>query len=214
VAASEEAPPRVAQVALGPDRAERDEILRRFGGNLKARRVAAGLTQSTLSERCFLPSEQVSNLERGQVAPSLLVLLMLCDTLGTSLDELTEGVGAPTRQASCRVVRQLIEESPGISTAEIADSLDLPFSYVFRGIRRMSSLGEIRGPSSNWQPNPRSRQWGVGRLHGMTSAEASQVECRPDGAAEGASCGRGQQRRDRRGAQSSGLAGETGHSTR
>jgi transcriptional regulator with XRE-family HTH domain len=142
----------VLQVALGPDIPERDEILGRFGGNLKARRVAARLTQSTLSERCFLPCQRISRLERGQLAPSLLVLLILSDALGTSLDELAEGVGAPTRQASCHLVRQLIEGGPGIGTAEIADSLDLPFWYVFRDARRMASLGEIRGRSSSWKP--------------------------------------------------------------
>jgi transcriptional regulator with XRE-family HTH domain len=142
----------VLQLALGPDIPERDEILRCFGRNLRTRRVAARLTQSTLSERCFLSCQQISRLERGRVAPSLLVLLMLSDTLGTSLDELTEGMGAPTRQPSCLLVRQLIEGSPGISTAEIADSLDLPFWYVFRGARRMASLGEIRGRGSSWQP--------------------------------------------------------------
>lgn len=140
------------QVALGPDIPERDEILRRFGENLKVGRVAARLTQKTLSERCFLSCKQISNLECGQVAPGLLVLLMLRDVLGTSLDELTEGVGAPIRQPSCLLVRQLIEQSPGIGTPEIADSLDLPFWYVFRGARRMWSLGEVRGRSSSWQP--------------------------------------------------------------
>jgi transcriptional regulator with XRE-family HTH domain len=140
------------QVALGSDIPERDAILRRFGRNLKTRRVAARLTQGMLSERCFLSCQQVSRLECGQVAPSLLVLLLLRDALGTSLDELTKGVGAPARQASCLLTRQMIEGSPGIGTAEIADSLDLPFWYVFRDARRMWSLGEIRGRSSSWQP--------------------------------------------------------------
>jgi transcriptional regulator with XRE-family HTH domain len=163
---SEEAAPRASPVALGADRAERDEILRRFGGNLTERRV----TQRTLSENCFLTPKGISNLECGQLTPSLLVLLMPCHTLGTSLGELMEGVGAPTRQASCLLARQLIKCSPGISTAEIADCLDLPFSYIFRGARRMASLGEIRGRSGSWQPaldglfsllsnDERSRRW-------------------------------------------------------
>jgi transcriptional regulator with XRE-family HTH domain len=142
------------QVALGPDIPERDEILRQFGRNLKTRRVAARLTQRMLSERCFLSCQQVSRLECGQVAPNLLVLLLLRDVLGVSLDELTEGVGAPARQPSCLQMRQLLERSPGISTAEIAESLELPFRYVFRGARRMWSLGEICGRSSSWQPAP------------------------------------------------------------
>jgi transcriptional regulator with XRE-family HTH domain len=127
-------------------------ILRRFGGNMKACRVAARLTQSMRSERCFLSCQQISRLERGKLAPNLLVLLMLSDTLGTSLDELTEGVDSPTRRPSCILVRQLIERSPGVRTGEIADSLDLPFWHVRRDARRMFSLGEIRGRSSSWQP--------------------------------------------------------------
>jgi transcriptional regulator with XRE-family HTH domain len=154
VAGGEEAASRVLQVALGPDIPERDEILRRFGQNLKARRAAARFTQKTLSERCFLSCEQVSRLECGQVAPGLLVLLMLRDVLGVPLDELTDGVGAPTRQPSCLLVRQLIDSNPGVSTEEIAGSLDLPSWYVFRDARRMWSLGEIRGRSSSWQPVP------------------------------------------------------------
>jgi transcriptional regulator with XRE-family HTH domain len=98
--------------------------------------------------------QQISRLERGQVAPSLLVLLMLRDTLGTSLDELMKGVGAPVRQPSCLLVRGFIERSPGISAAEIADSLDLRFWYVFRDARRVFSLGEIRERSGRWQTAP------------------------------------------------------------
>src|ERR1700733_349071 len=154
MAADEDAAPRVSQVTLGPDIPERDEILRRFGRNLRARRVAARLTQRTLSERCFLSCEQISRLERGQVAPSLLVLLMLRDTLGASLGQLTEGVGTPTRQVSCLSVRQLIEGNPGISTEEIAQSLGLQFWYVFQNARHMFSLGQIRGRSRSWQLPP------------------------------------------------------------
>jgi transcriptional regulator with XRE-family HTH domain len=96
----DDAAPRASQGALGPDIAERDESLRVFGHNLKHRRVAAGLTQGTLSERCFLACQQISRLECGKLAPSLLVLLLLSDALGLPLGEMVEGVGAPTRQSS------------------------------------------------------------------------------------------------------------------
>jgi transcriptional regulator with XRE-family HTH domain len=148
----DDAAPRVSQVALGPDVAERDDILRAFGRNLKKYRVAAGLTQVTLSERCFLGCERVSLLERGKLAPSLLVLLMLSDALGVAVGELVEGVGAPSRRRSRLRVGRLIDGNPGISTGEIADALNLPYGYVFQDVRCMFSLGEISGRSRSWQP--------------------------------------------------------------
>jgi peroxiredoxin len=63
----------VLQVALGPDIPERDEILCRFGCNLKTHRVLAGLSQQGLSERCFLQHGRISQLERGMRSPSLPV---------------------------------------------------------------------------------------------------------------------------------------------
>jgi transcriptional regulator with XRE-family HTH domain len=147
---------RGAQVALGPDVPERDEILRVFGRNVKALRMVARLTQPALSERSFLSCENISTLERGKLTPNLLVLLALSDALGVPLAELVEGVRAPTRQRSRRQIRQLIERHPGISTTGLADTLKLPPWYVRQDARYMSALSEIRGRDANWQPAPQS----------------------------------------------------------
>jgi transcriptional regulator with XRE-family HTH domain len=75
-------------VAVAIDRTERDGVLLAFGQNVKARRVAAGL--SKLASRCFLRRDHVSAFERGVSAPSLIVLRVLADALGVSMGELTD----------------------------------------------------------------------------------------------------------------------------
>ena len=61
-----------------------------IGGELRRRRVAAGLTQTTLGEP--LTRGYVSAVERGHVVPSLPALALLVQRLDLTLSEFFSGV--------------------------------------------------------------------------------------------------------------------------
>jgi transcriptional regulator with XRE-family HTH domain len=109
-----------------------------FGQNLKSLRATAGLTQETVAMRCFLRTDQVSSFECGGAPPSLELLLLLGETLGVSLGELTEGLVAPARAASLGRVRALIAERPASTTSALAKASGLPESYVFQLLRYLA----------------------------------------------------------------------------
>jgi transcriptional regulator with XRE-family HTH domain len=52
-----------------------------FGAQLRKLRLARGMTQGQLAERCRSNVPFISNLERGLTAPSLAMLLRLADGL-------------------------------------------------------------------------------------------------------------------------------------
>ncbi len=66
----------------------------RIGRNLRAARQARGLTQAALAELVSKSVETVSNLERGNLSPSLDTLVALADAVGVAPAALLAGVGA------------------------------------------------------------------------------------------------------------------------
>lgn len=144
---------RVGRPAVGPDASERAQLLLAFGQNLRTYRCLAGLTHEALAERCFLGIGQISRLERGKTAPSLLTLLLLADVTGVGVGELLDGLLAPSRRASREQILALVAQQPGISTAELAGSLRLPPRYTSETARRMHSYEEIVWRRTGWQPS-------------------------------------------------------------
>ena len=63
-----------------------------FGAELRARRLAAGLTQAVVAERAGVHAVTVSLLERGKRQPSLGVAFRLSTALGLARTELAEAV--------------------------------------------------------------------------------------------------------------------------
>ena len=59
-----------------------------FGAHLRELRLARGLTQPQLAERCDSNVPFISNVERGVMLPGLAMLLRLADALGCSMCEL------------------------------------------------------------------------------------------------------------------------------
>lgn len=66
-------------------------ILRRFGQNVRARRLAAGLSQEHLAYLAELDRAAISVIERGQRAATLRTFHKLCSALGCKPAELLEG---------------------------------------------------------------------------------------------------------------------------
>jgi transcriptional regulator with XRE-family HTH domain len=153
----------IRQVALGPDIPERDGILRAFGEDLRSLRVAARLSQEQLAARSFLRHGQISDLERGETAPNLTVLLMLAHAIGVSVGELTDGLVAPSRQAGRTEILAVLARQPGISTDGLAQALGLPSWYVLQTVRCLQSFGEIVRKSPGWQPGSARRPGGEKR---------------------------------------------------
>ena len=59
-----------------------------FMCNLKVYRVAQGLTQEQLAERCHVSTKHIANIEKGSMNPSYEILLAIARVLPVSLDAL------------------------------------------------------------------------------------------------------------------------------
>jgi len=140
-------------VGLGPDRPERDAMLVPFGERLRSLRVSAGLSQEAIARRCFLGGHDISDLERGHSAPVLPTLLMLRDALGISVGVLTDGLQAPTRQASRAQILALLSAHPGSSTQALAESIGVPAWYIRQLVRYLEATG-----APGWETGRRARQ--------------------------------------------------------
>lgn len=64
------------------------QICRVLGGNVKALRLAHGLSQEELAFQTDLDRTYISQIERGVSNPSVLVLLKISVTLGVEVGEL------------------------------------------------------------------------------------------------------------------------------
>ena len=74
------------------------EQLRRFGRNVRARRIALGYSQEQLAERSKSHRNYIGGIERGERNPTLLKIEQLADALGTPASELLE----PTKLHSAK----------------------------------------------------------------------------------------------------------------
>lgn len=66
--------------------------LRKFGDNVRSRRVAQDLSQEQLAERADLDRTYISGVERGIRNLSILSAARIAKALKTSTSELCEGV--------------------------------------------------------------------------------------------------------------------------
>jgi transcriptional regulator with XRE-family HTH domain len=64
-----------------------------FAANLRARRLAAGLSQEQLSRLTDLHPTEISRLERGVREPRLSTIVRVARALGVSPSELLDRVG-------------------------------------------------------------------------------------------------------------------------
>jgi transcriptional regulator with XRE-family HTH domain len=138
-------------VAAGPDKPEREELLRALGARLRASRESAGLSQSVLAVRCVMRSYEISEFERGARAPGLPALLVLADRLSIPVSDSVAGLPAPVRREGTALVLDLIGRRPGVSTKEIAASLGLPCSYALEITLYLNSTRAIAPLQSGWR---------------------------------------------------------------
>jgi transcriptional regulator with XRE-family HTH domain len=78
--------------------AERAALLSDFAATLRELRKARFPSQEALADAASLHRTHVGYLEQGRREPSLSTLLILADTLGVTLDRLTQGLGVPKQR--------------------------------------------------------------------------------------------------------------------
>jgi transcriptional regulator with XRE-family HTH domain len=70
------------------------QLPKKFGRIIRARRVAAGLSQEALAESAGLHRTYIGMLERGERAPTIVVVQQLADALGTTMVDLIRALEA------------------------------------------------------------------------------------------------------------------------
>lgn len=92
---------------------EFQEFLRKLGGTIRAHRKAIGLTQEELAAKLNVSTQWVSEMERGNGAPSLELLYNVASFMGTSTSELTRVVpGNSADDEALREVFVALERQP------------------------------------------------------------------------------------------------------
>lgn len=71
-----------------------------FGQRVRELRLAAGMTQEDLAERCGLFRTYMSRIETGQANPTLTMIHALADSLDVPVDALFTQAPVPIRASS------------------------------------------------------------------------------------------------------------------
>jgi transcriptional regulator with XRE-family HTH domain len=74
---------------------ERMALARAFGVRLRELRLAAGMPPSRLARKCRLSPATVKSAEHGHGQLTLWLILVLCDGLGVTPDELIGSLPVP-----------------------------------------------------------------------------------------------------------------------
>jgi transcriptional regulator with XRE-family HTH domain len=136
---------------LGADVEERDAFLRAFGGHLRERRHAAGLSQEQLAARTFASREQIYTVESGRTAPTVPFVALLGVAVGEPSDGLLANIEPPTRRHSRERALAILAQRPEIATDQIAEAMGLPWSYVIRTMRYLQADGVVMASSAGWR---------------------------------------------------------------
>jgi len=83
------------------------KILRIIGGNIRAARLEAGLTQECLAELVGLHWQTISNVERGLAPCGVVNFAVMAQHLGVSADSLLKGL-PPIDQKRAAKIRQAL----------------------------------------------------------------------------------------------------------
>ncbi len=84
-----------------------DELLESIAANVRAQRLAAGLTQEQLAEAAELDHRFLQRVERGQTNLSMAVLVALAEALDTKITNLLRPAElAPARRGRPAAVRK------------------------------------------------------------------------------------------------------------
>jgi transcriptional regulator with XRE-family HTH domain len=104
-----------------PDEAEIDGIRSGLGRRVRDLRDQRGLSMRALASAVGVTSGFISQIENGQVTPSLTTLYALSGALEVGMYELFGGVPHPERASVLRLdEREMIEPVPGLRDAQLS----------------------------------------------------------------------------------------------
>lgn len=81
---------------MRPNRGNEAEL---FGERVREVRLARGLTQGDLAQRCATSIAAISHIERGTKVPTLTTIVKLADALGCKVTKLVEVLDLPKVRA-------------------------------------------------------------------------------------------------------------------
>lgn len=82
-------------------------MLRIIGGNIRAARVGAGLTQECVAELVGLHWQTISNIERGLTPFSVVYFALFTQHLGVTADALLSGIPSIDRKRAMKIRQAL-----------------------------------------------------------------------------------------------------------
>lgn len=101
---------------------EFQEFLKKLGTTIRAHRKAVGLTQEELAAQLAVSTQWVSEMERGNGAPSLELLAKLADYMKTTVADLTRIVPVQSRdEEALREIVIALEHQPAEVLRAVAD---------------------------------------------------------------------------------------------
>lgn len=83
------------------------DILQRVGQNIKAARLAAGITQECLAELVGVHWQTISGIERGRYPFAVTSFVRIAQHLGVSADSLLEGINPPDAKRAATIRKAL-----------------------------------------------------------------------------------------------------------
>jgi transcriptional regulator with XRE-family HTH domain len=83
------------------------ELLRVIGGNIRAARLQAGLTQECLAELVGLHWQTISNTERGLNPLTVTNFAAVAQHLGVSADDLLKGISPIDQRRAAKIRKAL-----------------------------------------------------------------------------------------------------------
>ncbi len=82
-------------------------MLRVIGGNIRAARIRAGLTQECLAELVGLHWQTISNTERGLNPLAITNFALVAQHLGVTADALLDGIPPIDKERAAKIRRAL-----------------------------------------------------------------------------------------------------------
>lgn len=118
-------------------RIEHAEVVKLFAERLRARRSAAGITQTALARRAHLTLTYVGRLEASGAAPGIDTVGRLADALGTTIHDLLPLPTPPETLAALKGrARAVLDQVLQRADRDVVEAVTLVLSQLAEGVIR------------------------------------------------------------------------------
>jgi transcriptional regulator with XRE-family HTH domain len=115
-------------------RIEHAEVVKLFAERLRARRTAAGITQTALARRAHLTLTYVGRLEAAGAAPGIDTVARLADALGTTVHDLLPLPAPPETLAALKArARAVLDQVLQRADRDVVEAVTLVLSQLADG---------------------------------------------------------------------------------